>query len=221
MMRRTNSEQPGTRAPDADGTAAAVQPTTRPARGRARRRRWIIASVLVALSSLLGAALVQVTAATADAPGRTAPDYDYVGENTIRDYGTGECLMDTGEVDYTGASAIKTSTCISGDPDEEWMPIFQYESTSDVVAFEDVGTGRCLFVGYFGNPSTVASQYCDGSGTGGTDYTYWLAQGTWTEFNIIWVNETSGPQCLDSNTAGSVYDLGCNGGGNQDWKFGY
>jgi Cytolethal distending toxin A/C domain len=165
--------------------------------GLLSRRLWQVALALVLSLGL----------ATVNASSASAAD---IGSNFLHNWQTGRCL------DSNAAGSVYTNPCQSGNGYQTWRVIYFGHTDYDIVQIRDVATGHCLWRDN-GNPIAAPCPADTAPNVGGT---LWRAVGSsWNLVNLT--DPYADHPCLDSNYAGSVYILGCNGGGYQNWKLGY
>ena len=163
---------------------------------RSQRRGAVLA---MALLSLAVSAIMVAPSASA-----------YEITSTVRSWATGRCLTlsNHGTIEATPACDRKFTL---------YGPVAS--SDGHHVMMIRMSGGGCITRGWPGQPLGVQS--CGG---GDAIAQQWEVIGEPT--NVVqlkppFTSTSDHNQCLDSNRAGEVYLLGCNGGGFQDWKFGY
>ncbi|WP_213453687.1 RICIN domain-containing protein [Rhizomonospora bruguierae] len=185
-----------------------LEPKTVRSATKAWRPRHRLAAFIIVL--LVGAASGLISASPAQA--------GYVGTNYLRNWATGRCL------DSNAAGNVYTLPCnlpVGSNRYQTWEPIFTKKIDGfDLIQLKNVATGRCLY--FYPGTSVYTTLPCPGANnlTSVAAGVYWFVEGTpWYQVRF----ESFGGlgRCLDSNSNGNVYGLGCNSGGYQFWRFGY
>lgn len=168
-----------------------------------RRRRWL-PWALVGIVVVVASAAAVVPRASANAP------------HVLRNIATGNCLRDTGMGSVVADSCDGDSS--NGIQWRLWEQI-RVDNSDDLVRLKNAMTGRCLAVDQFnpvaGGLGTLKTDDCDSLSMNVT----WYVRGTSTPDTVRFENQIR--DCLDSNSAGWAYLLGCNGGDYQAWHLGF
>ncbi|MFI7502742.1 RICIN domain-containing protein [Streptomyces sp. NPDC049687] len=163
--------------------------------GRFARRVW---TAVLAMAVSMGFVFLNAGSASALNYG------DLIGRNFLRNWATGLCL-DSNDLG-NGTGDVYTRPCQQGNKYQTWEVFYVFHAYYDMVYIRNQQTGFYLNMRDDGSLVTrmYTSQAWEGAGTG------------WDKVSL----RISG-SCLDSNTSGSAYTLGCNDGGYQKWKLGY
>ncbi len=157
--------------------------------------RWLTAVA----TTLLAVPVVSVVGA---APAQAVP-----GVNYVRNWATGLCLDSNGSSVYTRPCTMP----VLSNWWQSWVPEFMGHEDFDSIRLANAQTGGCLASG----GGSVYNTACLVYPRSGEE---WLAVGE--SYDQVSFVDQSG-RCLDSNGAGEVYLLPCNGGGYQKWKVGF
>ncbi|MFI6252227.1 RICIN domain-containing protein [Streptomyces sp. NPDC051016] len=137
---------------------------------------------------------------------------DVIGTNFLRNWATGRCL------DSDASGNVYTNPCQQGNDYQTWTLTFVGHVGYDIVQVKNQATGRCL---YWGNLDGARYPYTSDCFPGAAAYTLMTWLGVGSGWDQVQFKTRQEGLCLDSNSSGSAYMLGCNGGGNQLWKLGY
>lgn len=130
-----------------------------------------------------------------------------IGTDFLRNWATGLCL-DSSDGGESGRGFVYTNPCTQGNDYQTWSVEFQGHDTYDQVKIRNKATGLCL-----SRTFGLSTLSC------GDPNTEW--DGVGSDWSRVELRAPGAGQCLDSDSNGSAYVLGCNGGGNQKWKLGY
>jgi serine/threonine-protein kinase len=174
------------------GRKRTTKPQQSPTQPRQKKRGLRYVIIVMAGLVVVSAALIL--------PAQAGPAQGTI----IRNWETGRCL------DSNWAGQVYTLGCNGGDY-QGWR--IEYVGQREVFVYHivNVKTGRCLDTAAAGYVQTTP---CEGH----KEYQLWHAAGTDGMRKIELRQYSFRGSCLDSNRAGSVYKLRCNGGGFQLWR---
>ena len=182
-----------------------------------RKRRGAMATAFSLLTA--GAAAFTAAPAHADLPGDA-----YIGQNTIRNWETGQCLQQYYDSNR-GVNGVLAGGCNASDPGQQWAPLYLFHDTNDVVQLYNVGLGECLTT-YYNNGAYLDLEPCNSSRP-----EQWFDANpnpghAWDQvaFELDSSPGNNLGLCIENNAGLEVNLEGCHNDpnyGRQIWKFGY